>query len=84
MPRGRRDHPLQPTHNPLSAHEQECALRDLVLYVLPLLAVLTACPSDAGGPQAARDSARYGRPTVFARGEGEQRLMRGAAGRFSS
>lgn len=53
-------------------------MRELVPYVLPLLAVLTACQSPASGSASRSDGAPYGRPTVFARGEGEQRLMRGS------
>jgi hypothetical protein len=48
-----------------------------VLQAALLTGMLTSCEADAGRSRVqSRDTASYGRPTVFARGEGEERLMR--------
>jgi mannose-6-phosphate isomerase-like protein (cupin superfamily) len=43
-----------------------------ILFALPLVALAASCT-----PGPSTSSISYGRPTVFGRGEGEQRLMRG-------
>jgi mannose-6-phosphate isomerase-like protein (cupin superfamily) len=50
-----------------------------ILQAALLAGILTGCEADtARGRIQSRDTVSYGRPTVFARGEGEERLMRGS------
>ena len=49
------------------------------LPIIPSIAsLIIGCSSPSSrSPSTAQDTGDYGRPTVFARGEGEQRMMRG-------
>jgi ethanolamine utilization protein EutQ (cupin superfamily) len=50
-----------------------------VLLSIPSIAsLIIGCSSSSGrSPSTVQDTGNYGRPTVFARGQGEQRMMRG-------